>query len=153
MAEYITSGEAAAQFGIIAGTVAGYCRDGKLPSAYKAHDPISNRASWHLDPDELTAYLGTRRNAGKVAADPPWTPRYRRARRGEPTDVQYSVLAGEWWHELLDMRLREDGSLWTKWSDGERFVIKPDGELDQFQYVRVGAEYQEYERKALAIAS
>lgn len=153
MADYISSSEAAAQFGILATTVAAYCREGKLPGAHKAHDPISNRTSWHLDPDELTAYLGTRRNAGKVAADPPWSPRYRRARRGEPTDVQYSVLAGEWWHELLDMQVRPNGDLWTKWSDGERFVIHPDGELDEFDYVWTGAEYRERQREEMAIAS
>lgn len=66
---------------------------------------------------------------------------------GEPTETQHRALAGERHHELLDMQLREDGTLWTKWLDGERFVILLDGEMDEFTYVWVGAAFHDHIRQ------
>jgi hypothetical protein len=147
MADPLTAVQATARFNISYSRLLDLCRAGELRSAHKAQGMHGGQACWQIDPDELKRFLGQRGpayNAGSVPE--PWSPRYRPAPPGEPTELQYAVLAGESWHDLLDMQMRDDGSLWTKWSDGERFIIRPDGELDKFTYVWVGARYRERER-------
>lgn len=143
MAEPVTAVQAGRMCEISTAHVTELCRLGKLRSAHKAHSPMGGQRRWMLDPDELSAYLGKRQARIGPRLPEPWSPRYRKASPAHVTELQYGVLAGEWWHELLDMQLRANGDLWTKWSDGERFVILPNGELDDFRYVWTDREYLE----------
>lgn len=147
MAERVTIMQAAALFRLSAWRVADLCRSRELKTARKERGASPGQACWWLDPEELRHFL--RKNplhrAGPLLE--PWSPRYRPAPPGEPTELQLGVLASEWWHELVNMDLRPNGELWTRWSDGERFIIRPNGEMDQFRYERVGAAYRQQERK------
>ena len=153
MAERLTLTQASAAFNVSYSRLTVLCRQGTLRSAHKAKPSRGGQPCWHIDPIELAAFLGDRPRAYNEGSRPEaWSPRYRPAPPGEPTELQYQVLAAETWHELLDMQMREDGSLWTKWGDGEQFVIRPDGELDQFRYAWVGAAHRAHEREQHAVA-
>ena len=148
MAELLNCTEAAAAFNIPYTLVTELCRSGRFRSAHKGKPVDGGQSCWQLEPADLERFLreNPRRHTGTNRPEP-WSPRYRPARDGGPTELQYEVLARESWHRLLDMRLRENGDLWTRWSDGERFIIRPDGEMDQFRYERIGFKYREQERE------
>jgi len=149
MAERVTIMEAAARFRLSAWRLGELCRTSELKSARKERGASPGQACWWLDPEELRSFLRDNAVARAAPLLEPWSPRYRPAAPGEPTELQLEVLAGEWWHDLVNMDLRENGDLWTRWSDGERFLIRPDGEMDQFRYERVGEQYRQQERQSL----
>jgi len=148
MADPVTVMQAAALVNVRSTTIAAYCRDGELESAYKDIDPSGHNFCWWLDLADLRELLRSKGRQRFGELPEPWSPIVSPARDGEPTEVQLDVLAGEWWHDLLNMDLRENGDLWTRWSDGERFLIRPNGELDQFRYERVGEDYRQQERQS-----
>jgi len=154
MSEPVKSTEAAALFNIPYTLVTELCRTGQLTSAHKGKPADGGQTCWQIDPVELQRFLrnNPRRHYESSLLEP-WSPRYRPAPPGEPTELQYEVLAGEWWHDLLNMHLRPNGDLWTRWSDGERFIVRPDGEMDQFRYERVGDAYRQQERERNANAA
>ena len=149
MDSLITVQEAIALFPVSEATITDLCRKGWLHSAHKARPATGGMACWWIDRAELRRYLYLHPPRPNDGRPEPWTPRYRRpARAGEPTELQYQVLAGETWHDLVDLELRADGDLWTRWSDGERFLIHPNGELDAFRYERVGVAYLQAQKAA-----
>ena len=154
MSEPLTSTEAAARFNISYTRVTELCRSGHLASAHKARPASGGQRCWQIDPVELQRFLRENpREPNEGSLPEPWSPIVAPAREGEPTDLQLEVLAGEWWHDLVNMQLRPNGDLWTRWSDGERFIIRPDGEMDRFRYERIGFEYRQHERERNANAA
>lgn len=52
------------------------------------------------------------------------------------TDAQRGVINAEYWHDLETTQAMAliPGAVRTHWSDGESFIIRADGETDQFKY-------------------
>lgn len=148
MSRLITVQEACELYDVSEGHVTDLCRRGWLESAHKALPAFGGRECWWMDRWELRQVLRLYPLRRGECTPEPWSPSVPPAPAGQPTGLQLQVLAGERWHELTDIELRADGDLWTRWDDGERFIVHPDGETDQYRYEQIGVAYLRAQREA-----
>lgn len=127
----------AREIGIGRKSLQNWCRAGKLKSATKRKEQPHHRSKrWHVDPDEARTYaqLHYDPSAGRPRREESRpVPEIEPAPDGGLTLLQQEVLAHEFGHELVDMQ-PVPGGFKTWWSDGESFVIQPNGECTEFRY-------------------
>ena len=113
-------------------------RESKIATSRRLQKPGGKRMLWLLDQDEVLAYLKAHPRESVLYRPEAWSPTYQPAEPGHMTAIQASALANEDWHELTDIQPLDTGALHVKWSDGESFILQPNGDTNHYAYENEG---------------
>lgn len=110
-------------------------KHGRIQRAERIRRPGYRRATWLIDPDEAREHFDVHPPKSYTIGGPAVAP-VDPAPPGELTDVQHAIIASEHWHNLVDIQPDPStrGAARTWWSDGESYVLLPNGEQTGYSY-------------------